>query len=1056
MTFEIAAEDVPGPVPSQPAWLEWVSAQGVMGARVAAFDWAATPLGPITNWGTAARGAMMLCLGSLFPMSLRLGDSLIVLYNDACREVFGTERFERALGRPSDEVWPETAHQTKGIVEGVFATGEPFFAVDRAIYLNREMPGEECYFTFSYSPIPEEDGSTCGVLSTFVESTRQVLADRRLRTLERLGREVADSSTQAELAELAMQVLSGNAADHPAGALFRATRPGEDVGDAIASFGDAIDCDRAGVLVRACLADGAVHHDTTRGPASARLHAFPVREPEGHTTHVLVIRHHHARPWDEELNSYLSLVANSLAAALLTQAELWTERRRVARASALDAAKSEFFAGVSHELRTPLTLISAPVEDILEREGNLDARTRADLALIQANVARLSRMVEAMLDFSRMEAGRLVPHLQTADVATFTRGLGASFAPAMERAGLEFVMDVPDLSREALIDHDVLERIVLNLLSNAVKFTPSGSVTLRLTEGEHDYRIEVSDTGPGIDPEDHDRVFARFERLSPPSGDRAPAGAGIGLAMVRQLTELLGGAVGLDSSKGSGSTFSVRLPFQPRLSTDAAKGSSITPRRAPSFLAEFASWATPPAGTHDNGSPRLLVVEDDAALSRFLADTLSNEYVVETATDGAAALEAIRANRPDVVLSDLAMPGIDGLALVRLIREDPGLRDLPVLLLSARGSDDAAATGLGEGADDYIAKPFSLIDLRARIAANLERARERTVDAAWRRAVMTAINDGLVIFDSEGMVLEMNQSFSDLLGYTMADGPIRPPYPWWPTEDEDAEALAQIASAHERAQRGEDRTGEFRFYRRDREPLWVQSTGAQVRHRESGLTANVRTIRDITRERAARDRRVAAAQVSADFSSIDDLDTLLGVAEHGFGVLFDGGSTVQLRLEQDRELLLSGGVPVTAESLPEQVRLGLSGEPSADTASLRPGILLVPRSSASGCRAWVQFPRPRRIGADEMIVADLLAQSLALALDRVIAEQRAANREANLQQAVESHRLIGQAIGILVERHRIVPGEAFDRLRQASQNRNLKLREVARRVIETGVEPEQA
>ncbi len=1054
MTFKTAAADAPDGTSVPPLWLEWLSARGEMGARVAAHDWASTPLGPIDAWPAAARGAVMLCLNSLFPMALRLGSDLRLIYNDACREIFGDDRFETALGRTNDEVWPETVNQTRELIQGVFDTGRPFFAVDMAVRLNRTMPREECYFTFSMSAIIEDDGSTSGVLTVTVETTRQVLAARRLRTLERLGRETAGGRTDVELAGLAMGVLGLNAADHPAGALFRAPRPGGDVGDALASFGEPLDCDRAGALVRACLADGAAH-DAGSAPDAGRLHAYPVLEPETHApTHVLVIRHSDARPWDDELDSYLTLVASSLAAGLLTQSELWTERKRVARAAALDAAKSQFFAGVSHELRTPLALISAPVEDILEREPELSPRTRSDLALVQANVARLSRMVEAMLDFSRMEAGRLVPQLQTSNIAMLTRGLSAAFAPALERAGLEFVVDVPDLSRMALVDHDVFERIVLNLLSNAAKFTPSGSVTLRLTEDDAGYEVSVTDTGPGIDPEDHDRIFARFERLSQPSGDRAPAGAGIGLAMVRQLTELLGGTVALRSAPGEGSTFTIRLPFQPPAPTQT--GDSITPRRATSFLAEFESWSAPAPAAPDSGSPRLLVVEDDVPLARFLADTLSDSYTVETAGDGASALESIRRNRPDVVLSDLAMPGMDGLELVRLIREDSTLRDLPVLLLSARGSDDAAATGLGEGADDYIAKPFSLLDLRARIAANLERARERTVDAAWRRAVMTAIHDGLVIFDSEGLVLEMNQAFSDLLGYSMADGPIRPPYPWWPTAEEDAEALEIISKAHERARRGDDQRGEFRFYRRDREPIWVQSTGAQVQHRESGLTANVRTIRDVSREHAARERRAAAAQVSADFASIEDLDTLLAVAEHGLGLLFDGGSTVQLNLDGKKQLLISGGVMLTAESLPEQVRLGLGGEPSPDTRSLRPGILLVPRSSATGVRAWVQFPRPRRIGPDEMIVADLLAQSLALAVDRVASAQRAADREANLQTAMESHRLIGQAIGILVERHRLTPAGAFERLRTASQNRNLKLREVARRVIETGVEPDEA
>jgi PAS domain S-box-containing protein len=1039
---------------SDPGWLHWIAGQGEMGARVAAFDWAATPLGPITEWPLAMRSAAMQCVGSLLPITLRLGDERLLVYNDAVLAVYGPDRFREGLGRPDREVWPDTTPQVEAVLLPVLTTGRPFFAADRAVYMNRSVPGEECFFTFCYSAVIGDDGEVLGVLSTFVETTREVLAERRLSTIAQLQRQLSGVASEPELARIAMDVLARNGADHPTGALYRAPRPDAEVAGPLADFGDAIDCTRAAQLVTDCLATGEPQHDAD-GDGADPLHAFPVLDPEQHApTHVLVIAHHRARPWDAVFETYLGLLASSLGAALLTQAELWTERRRLARAEALDSAKSAFFAGVSHELRTPLSLIAAPVADLLERHEDLDPDVRQDLELVQTNVDRLARLVDAMLDFTRMEAGRVVPNLQPANLAVLLGGLAASFAPAMERAGLQFTVDVPELDTPVLIDPDFLERIVLNLLSNALKFTPEGSVALRLSNGDGVYEIAVTDTGPGIDSDDHERVFARFERLTPPPGARATAGAGIGLAMVRQLTALLGGTVVLVSAPGRGSTFTVRLPVEPALPAGVA-GQSITPRRAPSFLAELESWSGTGANRAGAHAPHLLVVEDDAQLARFLADSLGETYRIDVASDGESALASIRRQRPDILLSDLAMPGMDGLELVATIRADPALRDLPVVLLTARADEEATAAGLGEGADDYIAKPFAMSDLRARLAANLERARERMMDAAWRRAALASIQDGVVIFDSDGLVLEINQAFTELLGYSLDDGPIRPPYPWWPTEDEDPETLAGILAAHAEATHGGSVTGEFRFYRKDRRPVWVWSAGAPVRNRESGHTAHVRTIRDITRQKAARERRAAAAQVSADFSSAEDLDTLLAVAEHGFELLFDGGSTVQLTLGR-RSLLVSGGLVITAEDLPDQVRTGLAGEPSPDTTSLRPGILLVPRSSQSGCRAWVQFAQPRRIGPDEMIVADLLAQAFALAVDRVVEAQHAADREANLQQALESHRLIGQAIGILVERHRIVPGAAFDRLKGASQNRNLKLREVARRVVESGQEPENA
>ena len=330
-----------------------------------------------------------------------------------------------------------------------------------------------------------------------------------------------------------------------------------------------------------------------------------------------------------------------------------------------------------------------------------------------------------------------------------------------------------------------------------------------------------------------------------------------------------------------------------------------------------------------------------------------------------------------------------------------------------------------------------------------------SVDAAWRQAVIRSIRDGLVIFDSAGLVLEMNQAFSDLLGYRLEDGPFRPPYPWWPTEAEDPAALAEIRSAYQSILSGDSVERELRVYRRDRRPIWVLSGGATVHHQAIGTT-HLRTMRDITRAREARERRAAAAAVSRGLATAEDLADLIAIAGHGLALLFDGDCTIRLDDGDGGRRWFSAADTGTLDQLPAAVRAGLDGEPSPDTTSLRPGILLVPPTSDVDSRAWIQFPRSRRISVEEMIAADLLAAAFAAALLRVLTVQEAADREANLKHAVESHRLIGQATGILVERHRLLPGEAFERLRHASQQRNLKLRELAARVIETGAEPEGA
>ena len=336
--------------------------------------------------------------------------------------------------------------------------------------------------------------------------------------------------------------------------------------------------------------------------------------------------------------------------------------------------------------------------------------------------------------------------------------------------------------------------------------------------------------------------------------------------------------------------------------------------------------------------------------------------------------------------------------------------------------------------------------------ASEETAKALSIDAAWRRAVMRSIDEGLLIFDSEGLVLEVNEAFTDLLGYRMEDGPFRPPYPWWPTDREDPEAAAAFRQAYSGIMDGQIPDVELRFRRRDRRPVWVRSSGATIEHEAIGTT-HLRILRDVSRSREARERRAAAARVSQSFATVDDLATLIGTAEHGFSLLFDGDCTIRIGEGGDRRWF-SAHDAIEPDELSAAVLAGLDAEPSPDAVSLRPGIVLVPPTRGVDCRAWVQFPQPRRISVEEMIAADLLATAFAAALHQLTTVQQAADREANLQQAVESHRLVGQATGILVERHRLLPGDAFERLRVASQRRNLKLREVAQRVIETGLDPE--
>jgi hypothetical protein len=490
----------------------------------------------------------------------------------------------------------------------------------------------------------------------------------------------------------------------------------------------------------------------------------------------------------------------------------------------------------------------------------------------------------------------------------------------------------------------------------------------------------------------------------------------------------------------------------------------VSRRDAPSFLAETTTWRglqheeaarrrrrLSPTGA----APRLLVADDNADMRHYLEGVLS-DYEVEVVADGQAALDSCRVQVPDLVLADVMMPGLDGFALVKELRADPLTSEVPIILLSARAGEDATAAGLERGADDYVVKPFSVSELRARIASNLERARSRMRDAAWRRAVMGSLQDALVIAEPNGRVIEVNRAFTELLGWDLSDGPIEPPHPWWPEAVPGSHPFGGLEQALGLGGPAEPFGADVEMRTKQGRRVWVRVAGRQVEGGPDSEPLVVVTLRDVTRWHEARSRREAAARLSAEFGTSEDLAQVLTAAVAGFMELFDGDVTVRV-LSGKRDELFTAGGPVHAEDLPVSVVEALGGDPAAAPLQGRvPGILIAPKNESAECRAWVQFPTPRPVGADERIVGDLLAQAFALAVDRVVEASRFADREANLQLAIESQRHIGQAVGILVERHRITPAEAFIRLKRASQDRNIKLREVASRVIETGAEPSDA
>jgi len=422
------------------------------------------------------------------------------------------------------------------------------------------------------------------------------------------------------------------------------------------------------------------------------------------------------------------------AEVLRRSAELAAANQELRQANAkmaeLDRAKTAFFNNISHEFRTPLTLILGPVDEALAEAASLTVQQRERLAHIQGNALRLLRLVNALLDFARIEAGRMRGTFRPVDLARVTGELVGMFESAVTRAGLRLDVACQPQTEPAWIDRDMWEKIVFNLLSNALKFTLQGEITIRLSMTAEGFEFRVSDTGVGIPAEELPRMFERFHRVEGARG-RSIEGSGIGLSLVAELVRLHGGTIAVASTLGAGSTFTITLPRGHAHLPEAAVDGSTAPasgtgRQAIGEILYGDRSATPVVFQRPRAAGgRIVLAEDNPDLRNFTAGILAPYYEVEAVGDGEAALEAVSRRIPDLVLSDVMMPRLDGFGLLRRLRADSGTSTIPVILLSARAGEDALVAGMEASAEDYLAKPFSSRELLARVGTHLAMARLR-------------------------------------------------------------------------------------------------------------------------------------------------------------------------------------------------------------------------------------------------------------------------------------------------------------------------------------------
>ena len=905
--------------------LPFLMGGGEMGRLIRSMDWSKTSLGPVAGWPQSLRTTVSICLASDLPICVIWGPGLVQLYNDAYRVICG-DKHPRSMGQNFPECWSE-AWPVIGEAHDSALTGDTAFLESQHIFLERHGYVEECFFTFSFSPIRDEAGRVGGLFHPVIEMTTKMLSERRTRALRDLTAYTSKAKSVDEVLALSAQTLADYDLDLPFTLLYALDPDCEQArlvgasglkADAVASLSTVclVNDEHALWPLAEVIRSGAAVQINDVGqrigtaalgpcpePPSAAL-ALPIIRPGADRPAAIFIAGISPRlPMNEAYRTFYDLLASGVTTAVANAGAFDDARRRAKALAELDRAKTAFFSNVSHEFRTPLTLMLGPIEDALAASSEpLPPLQRERLEVVQRNGLRLERLVNSLLDFSRIEAGRVRAAYEPTDLADFTADLASNFRSACESAGLELYVDCPPLGEPAFVDRSMWEKVVLNLLSNAFKFTFEGRIAVSLRQVDGAAELRVQDTGTGIPAADIPLMFERFHRVENARG-RTHEGSGIGLALVQELVKLHGGSITVESEIAQGTTFIVRVPLGSQHLPQDQVGSKRTAAQptagANSFVVEALRWLPdadqraaagsklpsihgdptgPAASTQraDDDRPLVLVADDNADMRQYIVRLLGEHFRTEAVSDGEAALAAARAQVPDLILTDVMMPRLDGFGLLQALRADPRTGGVPVIMLSARAGEESRIEGMQEGADDYLVKPFSAKELLARVTAHLKMAQMRRESSEALRAsdehhrlLFEQTVDGIFLADAAGRYVDVNTAGCEMLGYSREEVLARThsdmlePDEWPRIERE----IARFAG-------GQVVRSEWRFRRKDGSVFVGEISGRRLPDgRVQGL------LRNITERKAA--------------------ETALQASEEQFRALVSASSDVVYRMNAD-------------------------------------------------------------------------------------------------------------------------------------------------------------
>ncbi len=808
--------------------LGFLSGGGDMGKRIREYGWLQSPLGSPDVWPQSLRSSVSICLNSNFPIAIYWGEQLTLLYNDAWSPIPGSKH-PWALGKSAEEVWPEIWEFIEPQFKKAF-TGTPGGSDNALLPMNRHGFTEECYFNFTFTPIYGEGGTVEGIFNAVIETTKTVLNERQLQTLHDLGSLDRAARTVDDVLVTAAKVLGQNNKDFPFGIIYKTDEDGLQArANAYIGLGPDQNVFPASISLTETTINTSnffrAYHDNTIvvSENNGRRRDLPLGHWNVEATHFVhlpitcpgrkmpvaifsaALNPH--RQFDDSYRQFVQLIADQISTEVNNVLAYEEERRRAEELAAIDKAKTAFFTNISHEFRTPLTLMLGSLEELLKKEDKaLSIEVSNAVETSHRNALRLLRLVNNLLDFSRIEAGRTNAVFQKSDICQYTAELVSTFRSVVEQAGLAFTFHCDKINHPVFIDREMWEKIVLNLLSNAFKYTLRGSIDVRLAADKDQFILTVADTGTGIPQSELPKMFERFHRVQNTTG-RTYEGTGIGLSLVKELTSLHGGQVSVKSDEGIGSEFSVTIPYgykhlpSESIVETATETTSII--RAETFIEEAQSLI---AKTHINingkrlGAATILIVDDNADMRSYLASILQADFNIVTAENGRDALAQLSIHHVDAVVSDVMMPVMDGIELLKTIKSNSQMTTLPVILVSARAGEDARIEGYDIGADDYLAKPFTSKELLARVRSQVVLAKKRNNILQNIFNVFDGVPFAVAVLTGEDLIVEFVNKYNlDIWQQSKEDVLGRPLFEVRPDIRKDAEKIhAEVYRTGER------------------------------------------------------------------------------------------------------------------------------------------------------------------------------------------------------------------------------------------------------------------